>query len=200
MANKQQKILDFWFDDIDNHPDRIEARNKLWWSHDPDTDEYVKKSFHMDVIAARNSGYQSWHKMPEGNLALIILLDQFSRHIYRGQSNAFAGDSEALAIAQQGIIAGFDKELSFFERVFYYLPFEHSEDLKKQKMSVALYTRLCDEAAPEHKTFAENYLEYAQAHYDIIERFDRFPHRNEILDRDSSEEEMAFLQTEGSRF
>ncbi|PHQ78823.1 MAG: hypothetical protein COB66_08105 [Coxiella sp. (in: Bacteria)] len=200
MADKQKQILDYWFNDVDNHPDRLDECNELWWSHGTDIDMEVKKYFHMDVIAARNGGYQSWRKTPEGTLALILLLDQFSRHIYRDTANAYTGDAEALAIAQGGIIGGFDQELPFFQRAFYYLPFEHSEKIDKQETSLALYQKLADAADENNKEAANKFYQFAIDHYTIIQEYDRFPHRNEALNRDSNEDEIAFLETENSAF
>lgn len=131
-----------------------------------------------------------WAADSRGLLALVILLDQVPRNIFRGTPRAFAGDLEAWALARLAVDRGFDQGLSVDERLFLYLPFEHAEDLAAQERSVALFRALGD----------PGYLDYAIRHEDVIERFGRFPHRNAILGRESTAEELAFLEQPGSSF
>ncbi|MBF8302770.1 MAG: hypothetical protein HW396_1051, partial [Candidatus Dadabacteria bacterium] len=145
---------------------------------------------------------KSWENTPRGTLALIILLDQFSRNIYRGTAKAFSQDSLALYVCLRGIEKGFDKRLHPVERLFLYMPLEHSEDLEMQKKSVEYFSMLekLFPAPPSLASMVSEFKKYAGMHYVIIERFGRFPHRNEILGRKSTPEEIEFLKQPGSSF
>src|SRR5262249_43076144 len=138
--------------------------------------------------------YESWLIEPHGALACVLLLDQFTRNIHRGTPEAFAGDGRALGIAQRVVTSGEDGQLKRHERSFLYLPYEHSEDPEVQEQSIPLFTRLRDE------TGLTGPLEWALKHAAVIRRFGRFPHRNAILGRPSTAEEIAFLAGPGSRF
>lgn len=135
-------------------------------------------------------------------MALIILLDQFSRNIYRGMPEAFSQDALALCISERGIEKGFDKELHPAERIFFYIPFMHSEDIQMQNKSVELYRGLERdfESPADLARMLTNSREFAERHREIIVRFGRYPHRNEILGRESTEEEVKFLKKPGSSF
>ncbi len=205
-ANKDRQglILKFWFGELepcwkDVPPEEI---SKRWWAKDEHTDEYIRRTFESDLMAAKEGELGSWEGTPEGTLALIVLLDQFSRNIYRGTPEAFSQDSLALAVSEGGIEQGFDKELHPVERIFFYLPFMHSEDLDIQKRSLSLFSDL--EKTFTHPAELSDMLtssrEFAERHYEIIERFGRYPHRNEILGRQSTEEEIEFLKRPGSSF
>lgn len=131
-----------------------------------------------------------------------MLLDQFSRNIYRGAPEAFSQDSLALGICKRGIEKGFDRELHPVERIFFYMPFMHSEDLDVQKMSLTLFSELerAFPTPPELSGMLSSSREFAERHYEIIERFGRYPHRNGVLGRESTEEEIVFLKEPGSSF
>ena len=140
-------------------------------------------------------GCRDWSTSPDGALARIVVLDQFTRNALRGTPRAFAGDAQALAAARQVVARGWDAQLLPIQRPFVYLPFEHAEDLATQREALRLFAGL----SAADPTLAD-YEGYAHAHYDIIERFGRFPHRNAILGRASTREELEFLSQPGSGF
>lgn len=192
---QHQDILTFWFPDGDH-----EARNKLWFGKNDAVDELIRIKFGALLSEARTGGLQSWRETPPTLLAYIILLDQFSRNVYRNSPEAFAADKLALGAAKHAVASGMDKSLSLIERAFVYLPYEHSEDLTDQNTSVELYGNLKEEASEEDRPVYSSYLDYAVAHQKIIARFGRFPHRNAVLGRISTAEELAFLKEPGSSF
>ena len=185
-------IIDFWFGPPDD-PARTEKR-QLWWQKDPEFDREIAHRFAGSVAEAANGGFEDWEKTPETALALLILLDQFPRNIHRGSPAAFAGDPRARHLADQFVNKGWDAKLPAAWRQFVYLPFQHSEDLEDQKRCLALAATLPDEAEEE------SFLDFSRRHYEIIARFGRFPHRNDALGRETTEEEAAFLKQPGSSF
>jgi uncharacterized protein (DUF924 family) len=180
-------ILDFWLGDGNS------ARDE-WFRKDPAFDAAIRTHFGATVEAALGGAYAQWTGEPRGALALVLLLDQFTRNLHRGTPKMFAGDARALAVADAAVAAGHDRALGSFERSFLYLPFEHAEDLGAQERSLALFSRLADE------TGIEAPLEWAQKHAAVVRRFGRYPHRNAILGRTSTPEEIAFLAQPGSSF
>jgi uncharacterized protein (DUF924 family) len=188
MTPIARDILEFWFGP------RPHATREEWFRKDPAFDATINRRFGDTLEAALGGVYRDWHGNPLGALARVVLLDQFTRNVYRDTPRAFAGDPEALATAISVVDAGLDRGLDRYERGFLYMPFEHSEDPAMHQRSIALFTRLKDEigdAAP---------LEWAEKHAAIIRRFGRYPHRNAILGRASTADEIAFLQEPGSRF
>jgi uncharacterized protein (DUF924 family) len=194
-------IREYWFGTaLEDAGVTARERARLWWSKSPEVDNEIRRCFESCVIKAGSGELDNWASNPQDRLALILLTDQFPRSIYRNSARAFAFDTKALSLARDGIDAGFDVSLRPLERVFFYLPLEHSESLVDQQRSVSLFQKLFDEAGPDEKpTFAE-YLDFAVRHRDIISRFGRFPHRNEALGRISTPEELSFLQQPGSGF
>lgn len=188
-----QSILSFWFGEIDD-PEYGKPR-ALWFEKSVLMDQTIKARFSQLHEKASQGVLKDWEKHPTTLLALIILLDQFSRHIYRHEAAAFSTDRQARALAIQGLEEGFDQQVMPIGRVFYYLPLEHSENMIDQARSVALFTALYKEY-PMYK----EYLTYAQMHYDVIAQFGRFPHRNKILGRVSSSEEEKYLNESGVVF
>lgn len=177
-----QEILDFWFSP------EVVAKH---WDKDPAFDALIRQRFgaaHAEACAGR---LEHWRGDAEGCLALVILLDQFSRNMFRGRPEAFACDPQARAVALDAIDRGLDLALPPERRAFFYLPLEHSEDLADQERCVALM---------QERAENPDYVAYAEAHRRIIARFGRFPHRNDILERASTPEELAFLQEPGSSF
>lgn len=190
-VTQPQLILDFWFDVPEGHE---HGRTRSFWFRQSDqTDALIRQRFGVAVEEALRGQFDRWSATPRGTLALILLLDQFTRNIFRGQPRAFAGDARALHWAAALTDAGEDRGLSLHERWFAYLPFEHAESLPLQQRSVELYTVLAADGLAEP-------LSWAIRHRDVIERFGRFPHRNNIVGRESSAEEVAFLSEPGSRF
>ena len=185
-------ILTFWFSRPDD-PDYGKPR-KVWFKKNPAFDEEVRSRFYFDYHQAANGELDSWQELPESCLALIILLDQFPRNMFRGEARGFATDAKALSAAKHAVACCFDKKMLSVQRWFIYLPFEHSENLEYQRQSVALFEQLGDE--PENASV----IDYAIRHYKVIEKFGRFPHRNQILGRVTTAEEAEFLQQPGSSF
>lgn len=183
-------VLDFWFGPTPS----MSERRRLWFGKDAATDALLRERFPPLLEEARAGGLGDWLDDPEGALALIVLLDQFSRNIHRDTPLAFAADPLALAYAREALDRGHDRQLAPVRRIFLYLPFEHSENLADQRQSVKLFAQL--DGAPE----AGDVFDYALRHYVVIQRFGRFPHRNDILGRESTAEEEAFLKEPGSRF
>lgn len=182
MANspdpRVNAVLSFWFG-----PNPEIARPQ-WFKTDPAFDRAIAHLFGADYEAARTGALASWEDSPHGALALTILLDQFSRNMFRKTARAFESDALALRVAKDAIARGFDRQVTAVQRTFFYLPFEHSESLADQDRSVALVRALNDART----------LDYAEQHAAIIRRFGRFPHRNAVLGRQSTPEEIAYLK------
>lgn len=183
-----RSILDFWFGPLG--VDGQYARQDSWFRVDPAFDAACSARFRADAADAARGALDALMNTPEGSLALVLLLDQLPRNIYRGHRNAFAADAKAREVADAAIAHGHDQRLPKGQRLFLYLPFEHSEDLADQERAVRLIARLDD---------AEQ-LRWAERHRDVIARLGRFPHRNRILGRISSAEEAAFLERPGASF
>jgi uncharacterized protein (DUF924 family) len=176
---------------------------KMWFEKNPDIDEKIRKEFRGDLLKALNGELTHWEKTPRGRLALVILLDQFTRNIYRDQAEAFCGDEKALNLCMDTIDDKLDENLYVMERIFLYMPLMHSEQLEIQEKSLKMFKNLIELAkikSPQNKMYCTNSYKYSQLHYDIIKKFGRFPHRNKILNRPSTPEEIEFLKKPGSSF
>jgi uncharacterized protein (DUF924 family) len=193
-----EDILRFWFADIPVKTEDVAPyvgnRMHLWFAGTPEIDAEIRKRFEKDLLKAVLGDHEEWTKTARGRLALVILLDQFPRNIYRGQPRGLWFDPLALELAFGAVAAGMDRQVSPIERIFFYLPYEHSEDLAVQDRGVALYARLVDEAPADWKPTMENCRRYAVLHRDMIARFGRFPDRNEMLGRISTPEEIEVLK------
>jgi uncharacterized protein (DUF924 family) len=193
-----EDILRFWFADIPVKTEGIrpyvEDRMRLWFSGTPAIDAEIRKRFEKDLLKAALGDHEEWTKTARGKLALVILLDQFPRNIYRDQPRGIWFDPLARELAFEAVAAGADRQVNSVERIFFYLPYEHAEDLAVQDRGVELYTRLVDEAPPDWKPAMENCRRYAVLHRDMIAQFGRFPDRNEMLGRVSTPEEMEVLK------
>lgn len=174
-------ILRFWFDEI---------KPAQWWKVDPAFDAAIAQRFGALHAAAVQGELFEWRKDADGRLAEVIVLDQFSRNIHRGTANAFAADPMALALAQEAVAAGHDLRLAPERRIFLYMPYMHSESRRVHEEAERLFTALG----------IQDNLDFERRHKAIVERFGCYPHRNAILGRTSSAEELAFLQTPGSSF
>lgn len=193
-------VLDFWFGTHADDDAAIAEHNAVWFGADAAFDAVIRERYADLREAAVGGQLDAWLAFPRGRLALVILLDQFSRNLFRGDARAFAHDALARAWSEQGVLDGVDRMLRPIERVFFYLPFEHSEALADQQRAVALFTALHDEVpAPLREAFAD-FLGYARRHHDVIARFGRFPHRNATLGRASTPDEAVFLRQSGSSF
>lgn len=188
-----EEVLSFWFD-YSSHDEPLYTR-ELWWQKDEIFDDTIRKRFSKlrhDAIAGK---LNAWLETSKGTLAYIILIDQFSRNLLRESPEMYEHDNLALEAVLKGIDKGFDQSLSLTERVFFYMPFEHSENLEHQKISLQLFKNVLEEAPSEVKSIAENYYKFAEEHYSVIKKFNRFPHRNKIFGRASTKDETIFLKT-----
>lgn len=188
-----QPILDYWFGHAKNDADCINEKSVLWWGKSSDTDAEIKQKFERALQLLVNGGNRFWLQFPESRLAAIITLDQFSRHIYRDTPTAFAVDQLSLNWSLSGIAAGLDKKLRPIERVFFYLPMEHAEDLDIQHQCLWQFQQLTRAVPAEQRELFDSFLDYAKQHLDIIKQFGRFPHRNHILGRASTAAELEYL-------
>jgi uncharacterized protein (DUF924 family) len=184
-------ILQFWFGEPGS-ADYLRQR-PLWFTKSDETDRAIAERFGATVEAALLGQHDDWAATPRGALALVIALDQFTRNIFRGTPRAFAGDARALALSTRLVDTARDLALAPAERWFVYMPFEHSERLLDQYESVRLFERLAADGL-------EAPLDWARRHFDVIRQFGRFPHRNAILGRTSTPEEVEFLKQPGSGF
>ena len=185
-------VLDFWF----GAPGSTEhgSARKAWFAKNDAFDAEIRERFAAPIEQALRGELDDWGDEPRSALAQVLLLDQFTRNIFRDTPRAFAGDARALATAEDAIARGLDRELEPYGRWFLYMPFEHAEDVAAQRRSLELFGALGNEMNEPSG------LLWAQKHADVIFRFGRFPHRNAILGRDSTPEELAFLAQPGSRF
>ena len=191
---RAQEVLDFWF--LAPNDPRYGSQRAEWFRKDEAFDAAIRERFAALAEQAVAGGLREWdQKGPLGTLARILVLDQFTRNAYRGTPDAFAGDPLALAAALQLADSGDDQDLLPVQRAFAYMPFEHAEDAAMQERAVALFTRLAA-LNPDY----EGMLDYAHRHRGVIARFGRFPHRNAILGRASTPEELDYLRQPGSGF
>jgi len=196
-----EQVLEFWFGACGPDGALDRTRQRMWFSDGRQHDPAIRKRFgKLHRRAARGELDAEWTATPFGRIALIIVLDQFSRHIHRGTAAAFAQDPAGQRIAVAGVEQGVDRALIPAQRAFFYLPFEHAEDLKLQRAGVRLFERLAKEVAPAWRKEYASFADYAGLHRDIVERFGRFPHRNKMLGRASTPEEIEFLKQPGSSF
>jgi uncharacterized protein (DUF924 family) len=184
-----EAVLGFWFGEAG------EDRTALWFGADPKFDAEIRERFATTLEAVAAGRHEDWAQTARGRLALILVLDQFPRNMFRRSGRAFAYDEKARAVCLEGLDRGDDAGLGLVERAFFYLPLEHAEDPDLQALSVRCFTRLRDEGPPEVRPMAEAFLGYAEQHRQVIERFGRFPHRNALLGRPTTPEEQAFLAT-----
>ncbi|KOX98725.1 DUF924 family protein [Pseudomonas nunensis] len=200
MTAPWQPLLEWWFGSAEAPNDVAADREKLWFGKRDSQDLEARERFGDWVEQALAGGLTDWAQRPEGWLALVLLLDQLPRMIFRDTPKSFSGDLRAQALVAQGIAADFDRQLKPIQRVFIYLVFEHCENLAVQNEAVSRFIALVDEQpAADRAVFADN-LDYAERHQKVIARFGRFPHRNGVLGRESTAEEVEFLSGPGSRF
>jgi uncharacterized protein (DUF924 family) len=195
---RSDDVLAFWFGSTDGNVD--ESQRQKWFRRDEEFDAQIRQRFGEDLERAIRGEFGHWAESARGRLALIVMLDQFSRNLFRGSPRAWSQDLLAQQLALDGIELGHDLELHPVERVFVYLPLEHAEDLHLQEMSVEKFEQLADSADDGDDDYFAGVLDYAVRHHEIIERFGRFPHRNEVLSRPSTAEELEFLEQPNSSF
>jgi len=200
MATDPENVLAFWFGPPGSATEIAGRQRKLWFGKSPENDRAVIERFSATLAAAAAGQLDHWAHTPRGRLARVIVLDQFPHHIHRDQPQAFATDPQALALSLDALAAGEDPQLAPIERVFLYLPLEHAESIAMQDRSVSLYEQLAHEAAVDERALFDDFLHYARQHRDVVARFGRFPHRNAILGRRSTPDEIEFLKQPGSHF
>ncbi len=181
--------MTYWF-----RPDAdIGERLRFWFRVDPIVDAEIRSRFAVLVEAAPDGRFAEWEAAPRRRLALILLLDQFRRNVYRDKCAAFSLDGAAVALCRSGMKQGMGRTLSLLERAFFYMPLQHAENMTAQKASVEAFRRLADESSEEVRPSTGKFLASADTHHDLIARFGRFPHRNAILKRECTPAETAYL-------
>lgn len=200
MTAPWQPLLYWWFGSSESARKVAAQKGKLWFGKRDSQDLEARERFGDWTEQALAGGLTEWMQHPEGWLALVLLLDQIPRMIFRDIPKAFAGDLRAQKLVAQGIAADYDRQLQPIQRVFIYLVFEHSEDLAVQNEGVSRYIELVAQQPEIDRALFSDYLDYAERHQKVIAQFGRFPHRNAVLGRESTAEELAFLSKPGSRF
>jgi uncharacterized protein (DUF924 family) len=193
-APSYEDVLSFWFGPVDGLGRAADEHARRWFLPDDGFDRQIRDQFegmHADIMAGRR---EQWLDEPRGCLASIIVLDQLSRNMFRGTPRAFSADDRARAAAQGGVAGGHDRRLPPFQRWFLYLPFMHSEELPDQERSVALFSALAAEVPADARAPLLEAASFAERHREIVARFGRFPHRNAVLGRASTAEEIEFLK------
>ncbi len=206
LQRRPHEVLEFWFGTRPYTPEAVAQRMRRWFGDatapelQPQNDEQIRLRFAELVRTAANGELAAWESSPRRRLALILLLDQLPRNLYRGSAAAYAQDRQALELALSGMQLGADAALDPVERIFFYLPLQHAESRDVQEESLAAFRRLAAEASSAMAALFTGVCHYAQLHYDIIERFGRFPHRNRVLGRDSRADELTWLAAAGVSF
>ncbi|MCA9407415.1 MAG: DUF924 domain-containing protein [Candidatus Omnitrophica bacterium] len=194
-----ERILNFWFEGIDDQTaiDKRKSPFNKWFRRQIQFDDEIRRCFEQDYLQAKNGQYKSLEEDSRGKLALILLFDQFTRNIYRNRVQMYEADSFALDLSMRTIQSGGDAKLYLIERVFLYMPLMHSETLAMQDLSVKCFENLVYESKrinPGNSFYYQSHLNHAQKCQDVIKKFSRFPQRNQLLNRDSSIEELEFLR------
>jgi uncharacterized protein (DUF924 family) len=197
MTKAYERILTFWFGDSTADAKEHAAR---WWKKDPAFDQEIRATFEADLLRAARGELDGWLDDPESSVAFVVLLDQFSRNMYRDTAEAFAQDDRALSATLRGMERGFDARLLPLWRYFFYMPLMHAEDRAVQRRSVETFEKLAQEKDTGFDGMLRGGADYARRHREIVERFGRFPHRNWVLERTTTGDEAAFLVTPGSSF
>ena len=193
-------ILLFWFKEQELSGPQIDRRMDIWFGTDPVLDHEIEKEFGDDVAAASEGRLDHWAADPHGRLALILLIDQFRRNIYRNSAEAFSMDKLALKLCVEGAMEKKDIGLTPLQRIFFYMPLQHAESRKVQEKSVNLYNRLAEAVSPTYRETLLTITQFAELHRDIVDQFGRFPHRNKLLNRDNTAEEDEYLATDSPDF
>jgi len=193
-------ILEFWFREQELSAPQIDRRMDIWFGEDDVFDHECKKEFAGDVELASAGKLDHWAREPRGRLALILLLDQFRRNIYRNTAEAFALDRAALKLCVEGAMEKKDQGLTPIQRAFFYMPLQHAESAKVQAKSVELFTKLAEAVSPTYRETFETIAQFAELHRDIIEQFGRFPHRNKLLNRPNTPQEEEYLSADSPDF
>ena len=200
MQETPEDILTFWLADAVEDPAKAMHRRSFWFQANPAVDESISQRFSASVRCAARGEFTAWEQEPRACLALVVLLDQFPRNLYRGKAEAFQYDSRALDVASRGVAVGYLDRLSLIEQCILVLPYEHSEDVSVQRVGIELLEQIVGGASPAWEPSARVSLYFARQHLEIVERFGRFPHRNAVLGRPSTAAEQAYLEGGGESF
>ena len=200
MQDNPEAILAFWFGRAAEDPAEATSRETLWFEPSRETDSLIREHFAPLVEVAARGEFDRWLQAPRSALAVILVLDQFPRNIWRGTARAFAHDALALRATREAVARGHLRELAPLEQAFLVLPFQHSESIEDQRESVRLSSEIAQAAPLGWRALLERYLQFARQHLHLIEQFGRFPHRNRVLGRDPTPEEEAYLRAGGTRF
>ena len=198
--NDFKGLYDFWFRKPETTINYFDERVPFWFMKNESVDKTIRTQFAGLLALYKKGELEHWKTSPQGMISLIVLLDQVPRNAFRGTPESFAYDQQAIDLTLALTADNQDYDFQLAERIFLYLPLEHSEDLQLQKLSVDKFSELYDEMPADLHKYALMTLDYAKRHEDIISRFGRFPHRNDILGRPSTPEELLFLQEPNSRF
>ena len=200
MTAEYEDVLAYWFVGAEASPQLAAERGRFWFGSSDEVDAEICERFGDRVRSAMRGELGAWLETPRGTVVLLLLLDQFTRNVFRGTSEAFAADPLALEVAGSLIDSGRDQELPWVYRAFLHLPFEHSESVDDQRRCVELCWAAADTATAEWKELMTGYIQWSVGHLEVIERFGRFPHRNELLGRTPTPEELEFLASGGDHF
>ncbi|WP_372364446.1 DUF924 family protein [Candidatus Uabimicrobium sp. HlEnr_7] len=195
-----QTVLDYWFGELPDKTYFPQEKFKVWFGDSVEIDNEIREKFEDILHIAKEGKLDHWKETARGWLALLIVLDQFPRNIYRRRPEMFAFDHINLKLCLEGLDKKIDEQLFPVERVFFYLPLEHDENLEIQKKSMHYFKKLWDQAPQELSKNMEMCYDYALKHYKMIERFGRYPYRNKLLGRTSTSEEIEYLKEPGSSF
>lgn len=194
MPDKIHELLSFWFGNLGSADLPTSDRTNLWFGESEAVKKELLSVFGPEFDEAITGKLSNWSQTARGCLALIILLDQFPRYVYRRSPQAFSYDQEALQLCEEGLRKKMDQSLTLIERVFFYMPLVHSENAEIQEKSIRLYQDLVSLSMSETTQIYQLFLAYAYAHFRVIKEFGRFPQRNKILGRESTDAEIAFLK------
>jgi uncharacterized protein (DUF924 family) len=194
MPDRIHELLKFWFGDAGYADLPASNRTNLWFGESDKVRSQLVQFFGKEFEKAKAGSLEEWNETPRGRLALIILLDQFPRYIHKGSAEAFSYDQRAQALCLQGLEEKVDHSLTLIERIFFYMPLVHAEDINLQEQSIRLYQDITSLSLSETAQVYQLFLAYAYAHFRVIQEFGRFPQRNTALDRPSTNAELAFLK------
>ena len=194
MPDRIHELLNYWFGDVGSADLPTSERTNLWFGDNEAVRTQLIKMFTQEFKDASAGNLVEWSKTPRGRLALIILLDQFSRYVHRHSPMAFSQDNEAQRLCVEGLREKMDQSLTLIERVFFYMPLVHAENSEAQEKSIRLYQELVTLSMSETTQIYQLFLAYAYAHFRVIKEFGRFPQRNRVIGRESTEAEIAFLK------
>lgn len=194
------KIVDYWLGSCLESPEAAFGRRDVWYDASPEVDDEIRSQFGALMPPALAGDLMDWQKTPNGALALVLLLDQFTRNLYRNTPEAYAGDAPSFEIMNRAIVCALDQELHPVPRIWLYHPFHHSEEIEEQDRGIRLLQTILSGAPEAWHPYIERSIWGWGRHRDIVARFGRFPHRNEVLGRISTDEERAFLEESQQSF